>query len=198
LSGKKGNIAIKFPTFGLCRPLKRQHSQGVGSTNMKAFKLIENYEVVIDAFGYWPSFHDAEIHWLKLERLTESYQGYFCPNIEFAIHCWEMTSETTEDGYFKLQKLHLVHFKFEDIYDMELDGFNHQNALLGLNISAEQIAETGNIPIKIELDPAYGLGGEFKAHKGTISGISPCCKNGKMSQRIRIDCVSAADYNLIL
>lgn len=151
---------------------------------MEAFKLIENYEMVSDIFGYWPSFHDAEIHWLKLERLTETYKGYFSPNVEFAIHCWEMTRETTEDGYFKLRKHHLVHLKFEDIYDMDLDGFNHQNAILELHISAEPKNENGILSLKVEFDPAYGLGGEFKAHKGIVLGISPCDKNGKMSQPV--------------
>ena len=80
---------------------------------MDAYTLIEKYELVLSDFGYWPSFHDAEIHWLKLERVNETYQDYYSPDIEFLIHGWEMTSEVTEKGFFKLQKHHLVHFKFD-------------------------------------------------------------------------------------
>jgi hypothetical protein len=151
---------------------------------MEAFTLIENHELVLSAFGYWPSFHDAEIHWLKLERMNETYQGYFSPDIEFLIHGWEMTSEITESGYYKLQKHHLVHFKFEDIFDIELDGFNHQNAILGLKITKEPETAVGVILLKIVIDPAHGLGGEFKAYKGSVVGVKPCNENGKESQQI--------------
>jgi hypothetical protein len=151
---------------------------------MNAYELIENHELVLNAFGYWPSFHDAEIHWVKLERLVETYQGYSSPNIEFVIHCWEMTSETTKDGFFKLHKHHLVHFKFDDIFDMEVDGFNHQNAILDLAILVEPKTKTGLTPIKVIIDPAYGLGGEFKANKGVILRVTPCDDKGKQSQQI--------------
>lgn len=150
---------------------------------MDAYKIIENYELVVDSYGYWPSFNDAEIHWLKLERLNETYKGYFSPDIEFCIHGWEMTSEVTEDGYYKLQKHHLVHFRFEDIFDLEVDGFNHQNAILGLEVLAEPETETGIIPLKVVFDPAHGLGGEFKAYKGIVSEVTPCDENGKKSQQ---------------
>lgn len=61
--------------------------------------------------------------------MSETYQGYFSPDIEFLIHGWEMTSEITEDGYYQLKKHHLVHFKFEDICEPEIsktDSLRHQ------------------------------------------------------------------------
>jgi hypothetical protein len=150
---------------------------------MDAYKLIENHELVLEAFGYWPSFHDAEVYWLKLERLQETYKGYCSPNIEFEIHGWEMTSETDSKGDFKLQKHHLIHFKFENIFDVEFDGFNHQNALLELEISQEPERESGVTSLKIGLDPAYGVGGEFKAYKGSVVNITPCDSHGKLREQ---------------
>lgn len=146
---------------------------------MNAFTHIENHELVVEVFGYWPSFHDAEILWLKMERVEGTYQDYISPNIEFVIHVWEMTKETTENGFLKLQKHHLIHFKFEDIYDVELGGFNNQNALFELKINEKSKNESGIIPLQIILDPAYGLGGEFKSYKGSILGITPCNEHGK-------------------
>lgn len=95
------------------------------------------------------------------------------------IHGWEMTNEITEAGYYKLLKHHLVHFKFEDIFDIEIDGFNHQNSILGLQIAKEPETSDGIIPLKISIDPAHGLGGEFKAYKGYVVDVKPCDENGK-------------------
>jgi hypothetical protein len=153
--------------------------------SMDAYKIITNHELVIEAFGYWPSLHDAEVFWIKLERVNETYKGYFSPNIEFEIHGWEMTNEITEKGYYKLHKHHLIHFKFEDVFDVEFDGFNHQNAILGLGITEESQTEAGITPLKVTFDPAYGLGGEFKAYKGAVLRISPCDENGNISQQKR-------------
>ena len=152
---------------------------------MDAYKIITNHELVIEAFGYWPSLHDAEVFWIKLERLNETYKGYFSPNIEFEIHGWEMTSEVTEKGFYKLHKHHLIHFKFEDVFDVEFDGFNHQNAILGLGITAESQTEAVITPIKVTFDPAYGLGGEFKAYKGAVLRVRPCDENGNIGQQKR-------------
>ena len=70
---------------------------------MESYKKIEGYENVLQAFGYWPSFHDGEILMLRLDRRDKGDEGYYSPIMEFIIHGWEMTSEVTSEGFYKLQ-----------------------------------------------------------------------------------------------
>jgi hypothetical protein len=49
-----------------------------------------------DWFGYWPSFHDAEVIGLHLNRKGSS---------SLRIHTWEMTKDVDEKGYYDLSTL---------------------------------------------------------------------------------------------
>lgn len=145
----------------------------------EAYKLIENYSLVVDAFGFWPSFHDAEVCWLRLDRMKD------CPGIcngsavEFEIHFWKTTGEVDDDGYFRLVNHNLVHFRFEDVRDVELVGFNHQNVIFELEISEEPQTEEEMRHLKVVFSSCYGLQGEFKALRGAVIEVTPCNKNGE-------------------
>ena len=144
----------------------------------EAYKLLENHQIVVDAFGFWPSFHDAEVCWLRLERMANLTDCH-SPFVEFVIHGWIMTNEVTGDGSYKLINHHLVHFKFEGVYDSEFIGFNHQNVIFELKISAEPQNEEGVTPLKVVFESCYGLGGEFKACRGRVMAVTPCNEDGK-------------------
>lgn len=105
-----------------------------------------------------PSFHDAEILTLTLDR-----QAARC---SFNIHTFQMTPETDETGHFDCIKHVVVVFKLEQVIDLELTDFNHQNAIFGLDIV--QIADGG---FRVELEPAYGLFGHIDALSLTIELI---------------------------
>ena len=132
---------------------------------------VKNYQTVIDKFGYWPTFHDAEIKRVLMGAFKKENEGYVCPFIEIDVYCFEMTSEIDRKGFFKLKKHSLVTFRFEDVYDVELEGFNHQNATLSIEFTVLEKNERGFVPIFIEIDPAYGLGGEFKAFKAEVVNV---------------------------
>jgi Immunity protein 50 len=78
-----------------------------------------------DWFGYWPSFHDAEIISLQLNRKRSS---------SMLVHTWEMTKEVDERGHYVLAKHIVVEFIFETISGLSLNGFNQQNVIFGLGI----------------------------------------------------------------
>lgn len=67
---------------------------------------LRNWQLVVGAFGYWPSFHDANLSGF---RSSSEAAGA----IEFVLHGFEMTAEVDERGYFRLRKHHLVSFRFE-------------------------------------------------------------------------------------
>ena len=104
-------------------------------------------------FGYWPSFHDAEIIALHLNRKGSS---------SLRVHTWEMTKEIDENGYYVLAKHIVVEFIFEAVHGLSLNGFNHQNVIFGLAIEK---ADSG---FRLTLDDCYGLAGSIEAEKMSL------------------------------
>ena len=81
--------------------------------------------------GHVPSFHDAEILSVLLDR-----NGSVA---KLAIHTWEMTTDIDGDGYFINRKHVVVSFELSGVTEVSLTGFNHQNVISGLSI--EKTAE---------------------------------------------------------
>jgi Immunity protein 50 len=73
-------------------------------------------------FGYWPSFHDAEVLSIHLNRSGES---------TVAIHTRHRTDQVDDHGYFVTTKHVLVTFVHEGIHTVQLTDFNHQNVISG-------------------------------------------------------------------
>jgi hypothetical protein len=104
-------------------------------------------------FGYWPSFHDAEIVGLHLNRKGSS---------SLRVHTWEMTKEIDEKGYYVLAKHVVVEFIFEAVSGLSLNGFNHQNVIFGLAI------EKTDSGFRVTLYDCYGLAGSIEAEKMSL------------------------------
>jgi len=113
---------------------------------------ISGVESVVSWFGEWPSFHDAEILDIHLNREGVSWLN---------IHAWLMTNETYEkDGkpYFRTDRHAVVRFQLDEIIDLELADFSGQNVIVGL-----EVERRGSVH-RLVLHPCYGLGGYIDAH----------------------------------
>jgi Immunity protein 50 len=84
---------------------------------------------LIGWFGRWPSFHDAEILSVSLNRSRSS-----CVRI----HAWEMSKEVDAEGYFIPRKHVVVSFLLDGLTDLELNGFSSQNVILGLSVQRSE------------------------------------------------------------
>lgn len=104
-------------------------------------------------FGYWPSFHDAEVLGLHLNRKGSS---------SLRVHTWEMTKEIDEKGYYVLAKHAVVEFIFDAVSGLSLNGFNHQNVIFALAI------EKTDSGFRVTLDDCYGLAGSIEAEKMSL------------------------------
>ncbi|MGA7694849.1 MAG: Imm50 family immunity protein [Candidatus Sulfotelmatobacter sp.] len=104
-------------------------------------------------FGYWPSFHDAEIVALHLNRKGSS---------SLRVHTWEMTKEIGDKGNYVLAKHIVVEFLFEAVCGLSLNGFNQQNVIFGLAVDK---TDSG---FRVMLDDCYGLAGSIEAEKMCI------------------------------
>jgi len=101
---------------------------------------------LIQWFGGWPSFHDAEVLSLSLERGSES---------RLRIHTWKNTGQTDANGFFVPEKHVVVTFVMTGVTGLELAGFSHQNVIFGLDLTQ---TETG---FRLELYPCYGISGSL-------------------------------------
>ena len=140
---------------------------------MSAYEAITNHQLVLAVFGQWPSFHDGEIHRLILDRTRRLPDGAFYPSVELFLRGWIMTSEVTEADYYKLQNDSIVHFLFEQVTDLELDGLNHQNVLSSLKLELVQDQESGSPVLAVALSHCYGLSGGFKAVRASVVSVAP-------------------------
>lgn len=138
---------------------------------------IEEASKVIDAFGYFPTFHDGEIIELHLLRNTTPNEDYPTVTLLFTLHGWEMTSEVTPEGFYRTTKHHLLRFRFDHIDSVELRFFNYQNVISELTI--EKInPPTDHALIRVKFGSCFGLEGGFRAVTGRLEEIVPCDKNG--------------------
>jgi hypothetical protein len=121
-------------------------------------------------FGKVPTFHDAEIISLSLNRSGKS---------ELTLHGWIMTDKVDPSGYIVLDKHAVVTFSLEEIIDLQLDGFSAQNVIHGLVLRHAKDRGRNDYhampaapdDIEIELLPCYGLDGFIRAKKVEISFV---------------------------
>ena len=141
-----------------------------------AYEFIDNHGLVLAVFGRWPGFHDGEVHHVVMDRTRRRANGAYYPSIELLVRGWNMTSEVTEAGYYRLECDSLVHFLFVDVTDVEFDGLNHQNVLSGLDFDLPQVDDGKAQLLSVELNHCYGLAGGFKAVMASVVSVVPFIK----------------------
>jgi hypothetical protein len=139
---------------------------------------ITGAEQLVAVFGYWPSFHDAEVLWLRLDRCAHG-DGCYGPMLEVVVHAFEMTSEVGPDGHYVLRHHVLVHLRFLDVVELRLDGFNFQNALMGLTLTDLRDAQMERVRWAAHLDSAFGVNASFQCYAVEVVSVVPCSKAGE-------------------
>lgn len=111
---------------------------------------IPGAESVVRWFGSWPSFHDAEVLSVLIDRDGPS---------RLRLRTWITGDETDGKGYFIRQHEVVVVFEFKRINHIRLEGedADRQNVIAGLVV--DEIAGG----YRLELLPCYGVAGEIRA-----------------------------------
>jgi len=109
---------------------------------------------VVRWFGRWPSFHDAEILQIDLQRNGRS---------SVRLHAFRMTKAVDASGHFVLDLHAVVTFWLEGVSDLELADFSGLNVIFGL---ALEPIPTG---FRLALSPCFGIAGYIEAAKVSIS-----------------------------
>jgi Immunity protein 50 len=116
----------------------------------KFLEAIPGAQDLFDWFGYWPSFHDAEVLGIEFNRTGAS---------KIRVHTWRMTAEVDARGFYVCDKHCIVTLILDEIVDLELAHFNSGNILMDIEFAHEQDA------FILELSATYGLEGKITAKK---------------------------------
>jgi hypothetical protein len=123
---------------------------------------ITNAEFITNHFGYWPSFHDAEILSITFERPRDKSNS----TARMKVYAFEMT-DRLKGRFFKLVKHCIIEFELTALNGNEFDGFNHQNAV-------EEILFGGNEEyLFCKINAAYGIDGYLEAREIKVVSLEP-------------------------
>ena len=111
---------------------------------------IPGAQSIVDWFGEWPSFHDAEIVAVHILRQQES---------SIVIRTFTTSDRTDDSGHFIRERDALVIFEFKEIRHLGIEGedADAQNVIGGLTV--EQVDDG----YRLFLGPCYGMAGEIVA-----------------------------------
>jgi hypothetical protein len=129
---------------------------------------ISNYKAVTNFYGFWPSFHDANVIEYKISLEA----------IDLTLHTWQMTREVDSKGHFILKKHSLVKFRFKGISDAKMDAFSANNILYELNLVPEKDLSS----FTVELESVMDMSGSFSSRAGEVS-ITPCESDGSAAAK---------------
>jgi hypothetical protein len=115
--------------------------------------IVTDSQKLVSIFGYWPSFHDAEVWTLSHERTMDGF------DVVMVIHLFEMSKEVTDTGHVRLVNHTRVNIRFVDCAESRLEEFNHQNVIAGLSI--ERAPEGSARELSVSMSSSYGLAGEL-------------------------------------
>ena len=131
---------------------------------------IDGAEHVLNAFGYWPSCHDA--------KLRDVHHDAGEGAVTFTVEAFEMTDEVEErivNGTlrpeFRLTKPYDVRFRFVGVSDVVLPTRGDTLDMLDLG---EDRDAGGRFLVILESCiglPQEGFGGSFRARSGAVLGV---------------------------
>jgi hypothetical protein len=129
---------------------------------------------VIAWFGNWPTFHDAEVLSISLDRLS---------GCRVSVHAFEMTAEIDSSGHYVLAKHAVVTFCMEGfprdesgISNTRIEFFNNQNVLSSASINARPEG------YELVLEGCHGVDGSIVCERMRVS-LEPGVPQGSMYQR---------------
>lgn len=141
--------------------------------------LIEGSEKLTRIYGGWPPFHDAEVielhHWRgQMKRGVDWDDSNVLPRLTARIHIFIEGPASQHT---------LATLRFEDVDDYRMEGFNHQNAMLGLSITLQQRDQPGSGGceppyLSVEFRSAFGMSASFRCARIAVVEAVRCNEEG--------------------
>jgi len=144
--------------------------------------FIEGSQKLTNIFGYWPSFHDAEVIELNLLRCDSGpneESPYEFTKLTTKLHVWELTNEVNAEGYLVRRHHMLTSLLFIDIEELKINGFNHQNVIFALTIERQKRSDGPSPVYAVKFDSSFGMRASFTAFRIEVADAVPCTEGGK-------------------
>jgi len=135
---------------------------------MSAEDIVIDSAKVTARFGDWPHFHDMEVVSIFLDRRAPTG-----PIVEFTVFAWSYTGRLAPEGHFEQQLHSLILFRCDRVAANNLEGFNHQNVLDGLNFAADGDS------VRISFPSIYGVGGFIDCARVRVLDVKVATPRGE-------------------
>ena len=127
-------------------------------------EVIGQSQVLVDAMGFWPTFHDA--HLLRARCVDGK--------CSVVLHVFEMTDEVDGAGYFILIKHHLVTLDLLDVSSSSMpEGYDGD--ILD-SIEARRSDSGAVVEFESAVDPDRSW--QVECREARISDVVPCDRRG--------------------
>ena len=147
-------------------------------------KYIAGSEKITGVFGYWPSFHDAEIVNFHLWRgdMYSAQNRWEAPTLTVLVHLWELTNQVAPDGFYVLKHHTLTTLRFHGVCKLKLDDFNFQNVIYGLTIERKE-HDVGPSPyFTVTFEGSFGIEATFECLQIEVIDAKP--QNGEVTESL--------------
>jgi hypothetical protein len=118
--------------------------------------LVEGNGLVTSRFGEWPSFHDAEIVRLHLDRNN----GLEPSGPILTLWIYVFKSQFPPDDPNRLDSL--LELKFQDIDRFQMSEFNHQNAISSFEVEEIYSERLLRLIHSVTIKPGFGISCAFE------------------------------------
>jgi Immunity protein 50 len=123
-------------------------------------------------FGRWPSFHDAEVVRLGLDRAS-GVEGAWGPTLNVDVYVFQAGPNVAANGMYVLRHETLVSFRFCEVDQLELREFNQQNAIWDLSITDISERQLERARYEVRFAPSFGVDAGFLCFDAEVVSVRP-------------------------
>jgi immunity protein 50 of polymorphic toxin system len=127
-------------------------------------------EKLVGLFGCWPSFHDAQVISILLERSGED--GNCRPTLVATVRAFEISDEVAADGTLRLAHECIVVLKFQEVVELALSDFNRQNVLSGLHIVNIRERQLERQHFEVSFSGSWGVDAHFQSRAIDVVSVT--------------------------
>lgn len=128
---------------------------------------ISNTEELVAIFGGWPSFHDSEVTTLRLER--EGADEFDSPDLFVTFHLFQGRADPSRETGVSWHNHVLATLRFSRVSELEIEGFNHQNAVFDLRV--EPTAEPNSGLLSVTIESSFGVSAAFMCAAISVANV---------------------------
>ena len=128
---------------------------------------IAGHETVVTALGKWPSFHDAEVVSIVLER--NAGEDLTPPQMTVTLHAFRLEVAADDPARNDCR----ITLLFRGIEQLRLADFNNQNAINGISITSHRSDQLQREVFKVKFHPGFGVSGDFQCDEIEVLSVRP-------------------------